>query len=100
MLPGQQAHELVEVARRFLHREHLALLTHQAQIGHQRHRVGHGDHAVGDLHPVPRHAGFAVVVVRRPDSLAGGRKMRVPQGRDARSQVLEAASWGLSGLPQ
>ena len=71
-LPGQRVHDLVEEARRLQRRQHLALFADQPQVGDHRHRVGHGDHVAGDLHPIPGDAGFAVVGLPAPDGLAGG----------------------------
>ena len=71
-LPGQGVNDLVEEPCGLQRSQHFAFFANQAQVGHDRHRVGHGHYVARDLYPVPGDPGFAYLGLPAPDGLAGG----------------------------
>ena len=96
-LPWQTVHDLVEEAGRF---EDIAAFANQPQVGHHRHRVGHRHHVLGDLNPVPGHAGLAFDRVAAPDGLAGGAQAALGGQADPRTEVAEVKLRFMASLPQ
>ena len=86
-LPRQCVHQLVQLHGDLGLAQGLATIVEQAQVGDHAERVGHRDHALAQLDPVPRHTGRAFFGVVTPQRLTGAGAIVVAESQHSRAEV-------------
>ncbi len=99
-LPGQLVNDLMQLNRHFEIAQRFSARIEQFEVGDQAQGVGHRDHALLDLHPIPGDSGRQFSRWRAPQSLTAAAAVRVAERQHARSHVNQVQIGRGTGLPQ
>ena len=100
VLPGQGVDKLMELDRGLEVGEGLAVIVYKLQVRDQTERVGHRDHALLQLDPVPCDAGGSLFAGLAPEGLAAAQAGVVAKTQHPSAEVGQMQLRRAAGLPQ